>query len=171
MTMDEFNTFLKSLGGGSKTPPSSSPDLEARLIKLEQAVSNLTALLEGVKRVTAPDGTPGISIAARVGICTEWFLHQPAGSGATFSVAGAQDPIAGYFQHDGDQVPEDKQVKGRRVALMVRNTDPNATGTNIAIDACATNAPHGNIAVDASAQYSPDADEKVTIIRQLEWKG
>ena len=141
-------------------------DFDAVMKRLQ----SLESLLSGVKRIVAPDGTEGIYIPYRVGIQSEWWLHQPLGQGVSLCVATAQDPIAAYIQHDGDQVPDpDKKIKGRRTALVVHNTDYNELGINSGIDIIATNAPHGNVAIDAKAQYSPNAPEKVTIIKQSEW--
>ena len=153
---------VPSVGGGSSTPSFDPSPIYQRLVTLE-------TLLAGIKRVTASDGTVGIYIPFRVGIQTEFFLHQPKGSGVGLSVTTGVDPVAMYVQHDGSDIPVGEKVIVDRIALRVRNTDPNATGTNIGIDSIASNAPHGNIAVDARAQYSPDADQKVTIIRQTEY--
>lgn len=153
--------------------------LESRLAALESKpneeslaprLGTLEGLLDGVKRIVAPDGTIGIYIPFRVGIQTEWWLHQPLGKGATFGVATAGDPFTAVIQHDGDQIDVDRKVKGRRVALAIHNTDPNEWGENVGVFVVATTAPKGNIAIDAQAQYSPEADVKVTVIKAKEWK-
>lgn len=139
----------------------------------EKDLKQLKELLDGIRRVVAPDGTVGIYIPFRLGVQTEWALHQNAGEGAGFSAATAVDPVAGVFQHDGDQVQDPaKKITGRRVGLRVHNTDFNVEGTNVGIEVVASNAPFGNIAIDAKAQFSPSAPagKKLTIVLTDEWR-
>ena len=136
-------------------------DLKQIVAAQAEQINALLRLLEGIKRITAPDGTIGISIPYRVGIMTEWFLHQPAGQGAGLCVTTAVDPVALYVQHDGDQASDEQQIKGKRVALSVRNTDPNLKGTNVGIEVVTSNAPNGNIGIVNLAQYAPNALIKV----------
>ena len=80
---------------------------DAQLAELKERVAKLEALLEGIQRITSPDGVPGLYIPFRVGIMSEYFLHQPAGQG--FSLSNAADCIraAGrvlYRESDGLQV-------------------------------------------------------------------
>lgn len=139
----------------------------------EKALKKLQELFDGVQRIVAPDGTVGLYIPFRLGVQTEWALHQNAGAGAGFSVSTAVDPVAAVIQHDGDQVQDQsKKIAGRRVGLRVHNTDFNVEGTNVGIEVVASNAPFGNIAIDAKAQFSPSAavDKKLTIILTDEWR-
>lgn len=161
--LDQFINFFKVLGKNTDAQTAKSM---VAIEKLEERVAKLEALLDGIQRITSPDGVPGLYIPFRVGIQSEYFLHQPAGQGRALVVTTAVDPIAMRVQHDGANFPELTQ----RVALEIHNTDPNPDGTNTGVSIVASNAPHGNTALLAQAQYSPNADEKLTIIKQAELK-
>lgn len=139
---------------------------------LSERVSKLEALLAGVQRTTSVDNIPGFYFPGRVGIMTQWYNTQPAGKGCALSVATGVDNIAVLIQHDGAEGTDGlgKDSPTERTALKILNTDPNPTGHNTGIAIVASNAPHGNVAINAAAQYSPEADEKLTIIKQEEWK-
>lgn len=145
---------------------------EQELQGLKDRIKVLEALLTGVERVIASDGTLGFYIPGRVGINTRWWLTQPAGKGIALAVSTGVDNICTLIQHDGAEGTDGlgRNVPTDRVALKVVNTDPNVVGTNRGIVVLATNASHGNTAIDARAQYSPDADDKLTIITETEWK-
>lgn len=146
--------------------------LQAKEAALEKRVVALETLLAGITRTSSPDGIPGHVFPGRVGIMTSYFVTQPIGEGAALSVATGFDKRVVYVQHDGSEGIDGlgKQSPIERIGIQVNTTDPNPIGTNTAIVAIATNAPHGNIAVDAKAQYSPNADTKVVIVKQTEWK-
>ena len=159
---EQLLALLKTFGRNASSE--SDDAMSAVISKLEERIVKLEALLEGIQRITSPDGVPGLYIPFRVGIMSEYFLHQPRGQGRALVVTTDVDPVAVRIQHDGANYPENTQ----RVALEIQNTDPNPDGTNTGIHVVASNAPHGNTAVFALAQYSPNADEKLTIIKQLE---
>jgi len=103
---------------------------------------------------------PGLQINARVGIMTNYWMHQNIGAGAAFSVGTAIDRFAVYAEldtgPDGFAVCADAPSTAIYAAVVVPHR-PGERQPNIAIEAHAANAVAGNLPLYGSYQYAPQS--------------
>lgn len=122
-------------------------------------LARLAALLDGVERITSPDGIVGWYFNGRVGVLTKYFLHQRTGRGAALSCATSWDAFALHAVNEaGAEVAE-------RTAICGQAISPSPLGTNTAVRALAAHAPKGNLAVHAQSGVSLEAPDTLTIVK------